>query len=180
MGHSGGAVFKVTHQQTGGQPPGGPQPLSMCRPLARTQGSRVPTMLERGSHAGPLLMWDALFPPTQREHPPALDRRPLPAGLPEGGPAFTLCPILLGPHLAKGQRNPSGLETCSDQKPGLAVPGQGWVPLPCPPPYQIPFLLCPQSPMAPTLLRTKSNLFTLRSSHHLSLLNSVYPVLTLT
>lgn len=101
-------------------------------PLREPRVAGFPRCPSVGAAQGPLLMWDALFPPSQRAHPHALDKSLLPAGLLEGGPACTLCFTLLGPRLANGKRKPSDpLEICSNQKPGLTTPGWRWVPLPC-------------------------------------------------
>lgn len=100
-------------------------------PLREPRVAGFPRCPSVGATRGPLLMWDAPFPPSQRAHPPALDKSLLPAGLPEGGPACTLCSTLLGPSLTKGSRKPSGPpEICSDQKTGLTTPRWRWVPLP--------------------------------------------------
>lgn len=114
-----------------------PSSLNLQAP-ARTQGSKVPTMPERGNHPGPLLMWDALFPPRQSvrtsscpgqetaaRRPPGRRGGLSPLAPPSSPPAPPPHPPT--PRHGKGSEEPCRPETCSDQKPGLADPGQGWV-----------------------------------------------------
>ena len=77
-----------------------PSSLNLQAP-ARTQGSKVPTMPERGNHPGPLLMWDAVSSPSVSENillPWTGDRCPQASG--KEGRAFALGSALSRPHSA--------------------------------------------------------------------------------
>ena len=73
-------------------------------------------MPERGNHPGPLLMWDALFPPSQSVRTSSCPGQETAARRPPGrrGGLSPLAPPSSSPpqrpHRAKGQRNPAGLK----------------------------------------------------------------------
>ena len=163
-------LFFIYLSVSWGTVPGGPQPLSICRPPARTQGSGVLTMPERGSHLGPLLMWGALLPrgsenillPWTKDCCPQVSRK-------RGRPSLSLLHPL-GAQPGKGSRKVQAplKSALTEAKPGRPRaelgPAAKLVFLLPVPPLPDPVRSPPSIPCGSYLAQSKSNPLTLHNT----------------
>ena len=98
-------------------------------------------MPERGNHPGPLLMWDALFPPSQSVRTSSCPGQETAARRPPGrrGGLSPLAPpsppsLASTPPQGKGSEEPCRPETCSDQKLSQGKAGSDALPISAPDP----------------------------------------------
>lgn len=109
----------------------------------------------------------------------ALDKRLLPAGLPEGGPAFILCSALWGPSLAKGLGGLLQAPVKSALTRSWAWPLQGRDGSHCHAGLPAAFPIAPSDPVCPLLSTSGGSPLAQNKSNPLILHDSQYPPLEL-